>query len=355
MDISIQAYRSCIGSFLPKNNRTVAQTYPTKFEERKPTENVLARKLFLQLMSLFFLILCSVTYFSSITSSNQSYTHPFYPTPQLFVKIQNYPASSDQTTDQAAKFILKFGINVLASFKGRMITNFSSRYSNGNRRAGGIKISHWNKGPGFLQNKMPEVKNIINGLHPHIIGLSEANLKINHDQNQVQLEDYVLHTCPTLGNPNLNTSRIVVYTHKSLVVKLRQDLMCDSYSSIWLEVGLPRHKKFIVGQTYREWQLPNQADRSSLAVTEQLARWTVFLEQWERALNSGMEVHLLGDHNLNHCNWTDLTLPATNQTSRLRSLITALFTQILPHGVSQCVVGPTRHWPDQVAAGLDHY
>ena len=68
-----------------------------------------------------------------------------------------------------------------------------------------------------------------------------------------------------------------------------------------------------------------------------------------------MEVHLLGDLNLNHCNWTDLTLPATNQTSRLRSLITALFTQILPHGVSQCVVGPTRHWPGQVAAGLDHY
>ena len=85
-----------------------------------------------------------------------------------------------------------------------------------------------------------------------------------------------------------------MYTHRSLVVKVRTDLMCDSYSSVWLEVGLPRHKKFLVGQTYREWQLPNQNDRASLTVPEQLARWNVFLDQLERALDTGREVHLLG-------------------------------------------------------------
>ena len=192
-------------------------------------------------------------------------------------------------------------------------------------------------------------------LHPHILGLSEANLKHTHDQNQVQLDDYVLHTCPTLSNPAYNTSRVVVYTHRSLVVKVRNDLMCDSYSSIWLEVGLPHHKKFLVGQTYREWQLPNQRDNTSLSVPLQLARWNVFLDQWEKALDTGLEVHLLGDLNNNHCNWTQQSLPASNQTSKLNSLITALFSQILTHGVSQCVVGPTRHWPGQTSSGLDHY
>ena len=122
-----------------------------------------------------------------------------------------------------------------------------------------------------------------------------------------------------------------------------------------MEVGLPHHKKFLVGQTYREWQLPNQADRSSLSVTEQMKRWTVFLDQWERALDSGLEVHLLGDLNINHCNWTEQNLPASNQTSKLSSLISDLFTRIFPHGVSQHVVGPTRHWPGQVSTGLDHY
>ena len=99
--------------------------------------------------------------------------------------------------------------------------------------------------------------------------------------------------CKSLNNPALNTSRVVVYTHKSLVVKVRNDLMCENYSAIWLEVGLPKHKKFLVGESYREWQLPNQnGNKSSLSLNDQLARWTIFLDQWERALDTGLEVHL---------------------------------------------------------------
>ena len=132
--------------------------------------------------------------------------------------------------------------------------------------------------------------------------------------------------------------------------------MSDTCSSICLEVGLPRHKRFLVCQTYREWQLLNQGqDNSSQSVAEQLARWTEFLDQWDKALDTGLEVHTLGDMNINHLNWTDQSLPASNQTSRLRPLINALFTRILPQGVSQCVRGATRHWPNQTSSGLDHY
>ena len=113
---------------------------------------------------------------------------------------------------------------------------------------------------------MPEIKNVVNGLHPHILGISEANLLSTHDKSLVQLENYVLHTCPTITNPNIKDSRLVVYTHNSLVVKLRPDLMCDGYSSVWMEVGLPRCKKFLVCQTYREWKLLKQKDKSSLSL-----------------------------------------------------------------------------------------
>ena len=312
----------------------------------------------------FILLLTTPLLFSTIAvhpvhSPAQSYSHPMYPTmPSYYSSLQsNYTETRSGNTAGAMveAFILQYGVQMWASSSYCMISNFQSRYLNGNRKSAGIKISHWNKGPGHLKTKMPEIKNIINGLHPHIIGISEANLHEKHDQNLSQLEDYTLHTCPTLENPALKTSRVVVYTHRSLIVKVRRDLMSNSYSSIWLEVGLPRHKKFLVGQTYREWQLPNQKDNESLSVPEQLARWTVFLDQWERALDSGLEVHLLGDLNINHCNWTETNLPKTNQTYKLRPLIQALFTHILPQGVSQCVVGPTRHWPGQVSSGLDHY
>ena len=56
-----------------------------------------------------------------------------------------------------------------------------------------------------------------------------------------------------------------------------------------------------------------------------------------------------------HCNWTDPNLPSSNQSYRLRELISALFSRIVSHGVAQLVAGPTRHFPGQVSTGLDHY
>ena len=359
MDVSIQQWRSRIGRFLPKYSYIYSREDQNRIPLNKENPTIkLPRSLVY--LAIFLPLILAILYLplGFAHHPEQSYNHPLYPdlgldTKQLY-KFNNN-CSGKISTDIAFSFIISYGINTLASTSFNMVTNFQSRYLHGNRRANGIKICHWNKGPGFLQNKTAEIKNVINGLNPHIFGISEANLHQHHDQNLVQLEDYTLHTCPTIENSSLKISRVVVYTHQSLVVKLRPDLMCDKYPSIWMEVGLPRHKKFIVGQTYREWQLPNQPDKTSLTVPEQLGRWMIFLDQWEKALDSGLEVHLLGDLNINHCNWTNPNLPASNQTSRLSSLISALFTRILPHGVSQHVVGPTRHWPGQTSSGLDHY
>ena len=82
------------------------------------------------------------------------------------------------------------------------------------------------------------------------------------------------------------------------MVKLKSDLMSDNYSSIWIEVGLPRQRTLIVGQTYREWKLLDKADGSSSSIPEQLNRWCLFLSQWEKALDNGLEFHLLGDLNI---------------------------------------------------------
>ena len=84
-------------------------------------------------------------------------------------------------------------------------------------------------------------------------------------------------------------------------------------------------------------------------------RWLEFLDQWERALDTGLEVMVVGDCNINHCNWSDQNLSADNQTTRLGSLIQELFTRILSRGVYQLVQGPTRHWPNQPSTGIDHF
>ena len=52
--------------------------------------------------------------------------------------------------------------------------NFAARYTYGNRRTG-IKIAHWNKGGGYLTNKINEVEYLVRYYKPHVIGISESN------------------------------------------------------------------------------------------------------------------------------------------------------------------------------------
>ena len=233
--------------------------------------------------------------------------------------------------------------------------NSLAKMVNGNigARGAGIKLVHWNKGPSFLKNKMDDIETIIANHHPHVLGLSEANLGGDHDLALVQQVDYDLHQCPTINNP-IGMSRVVVYTHKSLIVKRRGDLEDLSISAIWLEVGLPNKKKILVCQGYREWKYMGQSDQSSGTVQAQLARWCTFLKLWEQALLEDKEVVVMMDANLDFLKWTKDSLPASDGTARLKPLIDQLFTTIFPHGVSQIVTVPTRSWPGQDDAGLDH-
>ena len=223
------------------------------------------------------------------------------------------------------------------------------KYVNGNRNRNGIKIGHYNKGHSMMQSRMFEIKDLVSTHQPHILGISEANIKRNEDLNTFSIDDYNLYVGPSSLNGII---RIAVYIHKSTAAKLRPDLMSQNLHSIWLEVSIKNSKKILVNQSYREWQqlgVPN-----SVSIPDQYARWIEYLEYWEKALQSGMETVCMGDYNINHCNWTNPDIPRENQTYKLRSLITALFTKIFPFGVVQLISGPTRYFPGCTPSGLDH-
>ena len=92
-------------------------------------------------------------------------------------------------------------------------------------------------------NKIENIESVINGYKPSILGISESNFLKRHDLNDVQIENYNLFLSNTIDNDNINASRVVVYVHKDIACKLRQDLMSDKFSSIWLEITLPRQKE----------------------------------------------------------------------------------------------------------------
>ena len=171
---------------------------------------------------------------------------------------------------------------------------------NGNKssRGKGIRLISWNNGNSELQNRMNEIKILVNDQKPEILGLTESNYKRGTDARLVAIDNYNLHTEPTFDNDKLRISRVVVYTHKDLIVKRKPDLEDPEIWAIWLELGLPRQRKIIVENIYSEWQFMGQDDNTSLSITSQMQRWKVFLDKLGEVLNEDREVLVLGDVNL---------------------------------------------------------
>ena len=233
--------------------------------------------------------------------------------------------------------------------------NFLARHTNGNRRSMGLKLCHWNKGGSYLINTRNEIEQIIDQYRPHVFGISESNFLSTHNPEDVQINHYNLYLADTIKNPDLNISRVAVYVHEDIVVKVRNDLMTDDVSSIWLEVGIKRQKKFLVSNIYREWQYMGQAEQDSGSIRAQLSRWQTFLRKWEEAIATDLEIHVLGDMNLNFLEFQTQTNTTSAHSSRLRPLVHALLDLVVPHGFTQLVAEVTRVRQDQPPSLLDHY
>ena len=222
----------------------------------------------------------------------------------------------------------------------------------------GINCIYWNKGPFFLINEQRDLETIIADHKPHILGLGEANFRNNHDKEAVQIPGYNLHLDSGVDIAEFGgMARVAVYTHNLLRVKRRPDLEDDKVSAVWLECGLPRQKGILVCIGYRQWRLLGQQDSSSASVSEQMARWSVFLDKWETALKEEKEVIVMLDANLDFLTWRNSDeLPSHHSSNRLKCLIDALFDKIMPlgPGVSQMVTGATRMERGQPQTGLDH-
>lgn len=129
------------------------------------------------------------------------------------------------------------GVGTMPSLLSSKERNKLARAITGNRANRGIKIAHWNMGSAHLHNKMLELEQVVSDVHPHVLGISEANFKVGHDLDNVQIQDYDLILSKTINNDQLQVSRVVCYKHQSMVGKVRDDLMSDEFSSIWLELG----------------------------------------------------------------------------------------------------------------------
>ena len=352
MGNSLQDYRIRIGlfggssySFKSKNVKLSAH------RNKSDKSNINPR------FCLLILLLSSVVY-QAVAENSRNYKRSRC---QEHSTNQEHSINQEHSTNQeyGSKYILRRSLPYQYLSNSAKVTdfNFLARYTNGNGRSrNGLKMAHINLGGGFLINRKNEIEHIIGDYKPHVLGISETRFEHNHSLEDVNIDNYDLYLCKTLQNPQLRTSRCAVYVHKDVVVKERLDLMNETFSSVWLELGLPKQKKILVANIYREWQYLHQGnDNSSLTIPAQLQRWNSFLDQWEMAIIEEKEVHCMGDTNIDYLKWKDTSQPGEEDKGRLRPLIIQLFDRIIPHGFVQLMTGSTRVQRGQAPSGLDHY
>ena len=123
--------------------------------------------------------------------------------------------------------------------------------------------------------------------------------------------------------------------------------MCENFSYIWIELDVTgSEKKILVSNVYRDHQWMKQgADKSSKSDEAVMDRWQKYLRQWKRTLDSGAEVHCLGDFNLDSAR-----LHGNCGQQQQQPLVDALLHQVVP--VTQWLLGSlaatsTESWTGQ--------
>ena len=136
-----------------------------------------------------------------------------------------------------------------------------------------------------------------------------------------------------------------------ITARSRDDLNLENFSAIWLEVGLPHQKKFLLAGVYREWaHLQNNGEAGVQQGTklDQEERWRDFLDVWEDALDNSIDVTVVGDINI------DLNKVFVEPNNKCKRMAEELRDRIECRGVKQLVKVNTRFRANADPSRLDH-
>ena len=85
------------------------------------------------------------------------------------------------------------------------LSNLTAHITYGNRgQAGkGMKLAAWNAGNAYLENKLNEIEKVIESVKPHVLIISEGNLRQCVDKSTVKISGYELFTAETITNSDI--------------------------------------------------------------------------------------------------------------------------------------------------------
>ena len=334
--IEISQYRNRIGTFYQKNRKIKTKNYVRECQYSQQAGS----KVFFTLKSLLIVICQVVLLYDCLTTWCKMEHHEFY-TP-LDGELQPYQVVIHQQDQQVHLEMLHVKV------RRAMNHNFLARYTYGNRQSTrGIRNFHLNIRS--LVNKVSEIKCIIKNHNPHIIGLSECEVRKSQnrfDEKRLKIPGYNI-LFPKSWSAH-GFARVIVYVKSSVSYEQVDDLEDDVVQSVWLKAGFKNSKQGYYCHAYRE-------HTSTLGASLQSQRIYLgkFLNQWEDAIahsnaEEPNEVHIAGDLNIDVLN--DKWL---NPDYHLASLSSMLLSACNLGNFKQLVTKPTRSQFNSIKGTMD--
>ena len=152
-----------------------------------------------------------------------------------------------------------------------------------------------------LMPHLDELRIFVSEQRPHIICITETKIDSTIDNSHIEIDDYVV----VRNDRNRHGGGVVMYIHKTVNHKLREDLAFSEIESISIQVKVGNYKPFIVTSVYRPPEKPVE-----------------YFNELDKLLNSidhdaeDKETIYLGDTN---CDMLDCT---NNDTKNLMRLLT---------------------------------
>ena len=192
-----------------------------------------------------------------------------------------------------------------------------------------LKIGSLNIGKG-LYTKEEYLKNTISEENFDIISVSEVDIEYFDEKKPYSIHGY--RTFSTLKRPGANTKRLICFVKDNLEVTLRNDLMSELFSSVWLELK-SRSQKILICSAYREFS--DLINKEQMSVNQQLERWEIFCTQVQKASKEGL-ILCVGDFNIDLEKWEETTYYQKKLAQEYQSMIGKCGLELYNFGITWC-------------------
>ena len=188
----------------------------------------------------------------------------------------------------------------------------------GNKRNIGYKYLSWNCARGFLsENKIDDLKLTINRHKPHLIAVSEIDLRRDNSNNddfatnnftteqlhdKLSIQDYKIFLPKSWES--LGVARLVVYARDDIKAKQLnpQDECYDHVQNVTMEIGFGRSKTHFCNFYYREWTSCKTGRRDQQSQHDDLG---LLMDIWRNCTQGDKDFISLGDMNLCAKQWDE--------------------------------------------------